>query len=105
MFAAFDNHETVSCNSVLNVTQYSADLLEVVIAIQNILSDSVTLLLNALQTTNPRFVADFSAIRSDINRSSAPLILQLPRIFEYIQQTSKDCALVLQRCAVLCFNF
>jgi hypothetical protein len=29
----------------------------------------------------------------------------LPRIFEYIQQTSKDCALVLQRCAVLCFNF
>jgi hypothetical protein len=100
MFAAFDPDEDVSCNSVLNVAEYSALVLDVMMVSQSIGSVDVASELNSLQTINPHFVADFSGIRAEINQSSTRLSMQWPFIFKSMQQASKGCALVLHR-----FNF
>ena len=101
MFAAFDPDETITCNSVLNVTEYSTDIFDVLIASRSILSARVASDLKALEGTNPKFVADFSAIRSEINQSSTLLALQWPHMHESMQQASNNCALVLHRFVVL----
>jgi hypothetical protein len=99
MYAAFDPHETGSCDSFLNVSQYSSDVIEVLSACENLHNAEWTSNLSAVQITNPVFFAEFSAIRTEIDRLSAPLRLLWPQIFESMQQSSKNCALHLERCA------
>jgi hypothetical protein len=97
MFAAFDPDEAISCNSVLNVPEYSAAVSDAMLVSQSIGSAQVASILNSLQKINPNFVSDFSAIRTEINQSSSRLFLRWPIIFESMQQSSKSCAALLHR--------
>jgi hypothetical protein len=103
MFAAFGAHRTASCDSLLNISQYSNDVFDVMIACKNILDANVTSVLTAFQTMNPSLAVKFSAIRNEINRLSPPISMQWPKIFENMLQTHGDCALLLQRCTLHVF--
>ncbi len=92
-----------SCDSLLNISQYSNDVFDVIIACKNILGANVTSVLTAFQTMNPSLAVKFSAIHNEINRLSAPISMQWPKIFENMLQTHGDCALLLQRCTLYVF--
>jgi hypothetical protein len=104
IYAVFDPHEAASCDSFLNVSQYSSNVIEVLSACENLHNAAWTSNLSAVQVGNPNFAAGFSAIRSSIDQLSAPLRLQWPQIFDSIHQTSKNCALYLERYAHYVFH-
>jgi hypothetical protein len=104
LFAAFDPSETVSCDSVLNVSQYSIDVAAIMNACKHIVGVDVESRLNALEATNPNFVAEFLSIRFAINQSYSLLTTQWPAILESLEQASNNCTSYLQRCVFLPVN-
>jgi hypothetical protein len=104
VFAAFDPSETVSCDSVLNVSQYSIDVADIMTVCKHIVGVDVESRLNALEATNPNFVAEFLSIRFAINQTYSLLTTQWPAILESLEQASKNCKSYLQRCVFLPVN-
>jgi hypothetical protein len=100
IFAAFDPNEAVSCDSVLNVSQYSKDVDDILTVCKYIGSVDVSSRLNALEATDPNFVAEFVSIRFEINQSYSLLTTQWPKVLESLEQASKDCTSYLQRCII-----
>jgi hypothetical protein len=97
LFIAFDYDETASCNSIFNASQFLADVDDVIIACKSILSAEVASSLMSIQSSNPDFFANFTAIRTEIYRSYSPFLSQWPQTFWMLHKVSEECASLLQR--------